>query len=236
LAIKFLQKSLQALSHNVHQARAPKVLAVVRVVKRAGVLVTTAVRPRAVVVTQVVNHAPTHHAQTNHLQIVASVALPHAATSLSRLAVTNLLLHVAISRLQIVAKNLLPHAATNRLPRAVKNHTHHVVKNRMAIVATRHAVINRMPHAATILTPTRAPSHVRLSPALTAVPQIARPMQANPPAQHATLRHVLQHQAAKPLHHAVMLQRVRAHLAQVLHVPPRVHVAASPLTAVAVKL
>jgi hypothetical protein len=60
-------------------------------------------------------------------------------------------------------------------------------------------------------------------------------MQVSQPAQHATLRHVLQHQVAKPLHHAVMLQRVREHLVQVLHVPPRVHVVVLPLTAVAVK-
>ena len=227
---------MQALSHNVHQARAPKVLAVVRVAKRAGVLVTTAVRPRAVVVTQVVNHAPTHHAQTNRLQIVASAALPHVATSPSRLAVTSLLRRVVISRLQIVVKNLLLHVVTNRLPRAVKNHMHHAVKNRLAIVATRHAVINRMPHAATILTLTRALSHVRLSPALIAVLQIGQRTQANPPAQHVTSRLVLPRQVVKPLRHAVTAQRARAHLAQVLHVPLRVHVAASPLTAVAVKL
>jgi hypothetical protein len=140
-----------------------------------------------------------------------------------------------ISRLQIAVKSLLPHVATNLLPRVVKNHMRHVVKNRMAIVATPHAVINHMPHAAKILTPTRAPSHVRLSPALTAAPQTARPMQESLLAQCATLRHVPQHPAAKPLHHAVMAQRVQVHLVQAHHVPPRVHVVALPLTAVAVK-
>jgi hypothetical protein len=144
--------------------------------------------------------------------------------------------HVVISRLQIVAKNLLLLVVTSPLLRAVKNHTHHVVKNRLAIVATPHAVTNRMPRAAKILTRMRVPSHVRLSPVLTAVLQIAQPMQVSQPAQHATLRHVLQHQAAKPLHHAVTAQLARVHLVQVLHVPPQVHVVASPLTAVAVKL
>jgi hypothetical protein len=112
----------------------------------------------------------------------------------------------------------------------------HVVKNRLAIVATRHAVINRMPHAATILMPTRALSHVRLSPALTVVPQIGQRTQASPLAQHVTLRLVLQHQVVKPWRHAVTAQHVRAHLAQVHHVQQRVHVVALPLTAVAVKL
>jgi hypothetical protein len=175
------------------------------------------------------------HAVTSRLPTVASVALRHEVTSPSRLAVTSLLLHVAISRLQIVAKNHLRLVATNRLPRAVKNHTHHVVKNRMVIAATPHAVINRMPRAATILTPTHAPSHVRLSPALTVVPQTALRTPVSPLAQHATLRHVLQHQVAKRLRHAVTAQRVRVPRVQVHHVPQRVHVAVLPLTAVAVK-
>jgi hypothetical protein len=126
--------------------------------------------------------------------------------------------------------------AIGLLPHVVKNHMHPVVKNRLAIVATRHAVINRMPHAATILTLTRALSHVRLSPALIAVLQIGQRTQANPPARHVTLRLVLPHQAVKPLRHAVTAQHAQAHLAQVHHVQQRVHVAASPLTAVAVKL
>jgi hypothetical protein len=143
---------------------------------------------------------------------------------------------VVISRLQIVEKNLLLLVVTNRLPHAVKNHTHHVVKNRLAIVATLHAVTNRMPHAAKILTPTHAPSHVRLSHALTVAPQIVQLTQVSQLAQHATLRRALQHQAVKPLLHAVTVQLARVHLVQVLHVQPQVHVAALPLTAVAVKL
>jgi hypothetical protein len=138
--------------------------------------------------------------------------------------------------LQIAAKNLLLLVVTSPLLRAVKNHTHHVVKNRLAIVATPHAVTNRMPHAAKILTQTHAPSHVRLSPALIAVPQIAQLTQVSLPAQRATLRHVPQHQAVKPLLHAVMVQLAQVHLVQVRHVPPQVHVVALPLTAVAVKL
>jgi hypothetical protein len=227
---------LQALSHNAHQARALKVLAVVQVVKRAGVSVTIAVRPRAVVVMQVVNHAPTHHAQTNRLPIVASEALPHVVTSPSHLAVTSLLRHVAISRLQIAAKNPSPRVAIGLLPRVVKNHMHRVVKNRLAIVATHPVVINLMLHAATILTRMRAQSHVRLSPALIVVLQIAQRMQASLLAPHVTLRLVLPHQVVKPLHHAVTAQHARAHLAPVHHVPQRVHVVALPLTAVAVKL
>jgi hypothetical protein len=201
--------------------------AVVQVVKRAGALATTAVRPRAVVVMPVVSRVPMPRAATSRLPTVASVALPHVVTSLS--------LHVAISLLQIAAKNLLLLVVTNRLLRAVKNHTHRVVKNRLVIVATLRAVINLMPHAATILTRMRALSHVRLSPALTVVPQIAQRTQVSLLAQLATLRHVLQHQAAKRLHRAVIAQRVREHLVQVLHVQPQVHVVALPLTAVAVK-
>ena len=106
----------------------------------------------------------------------------------------------------------------------------------MAIAATPHAVINPMPHAATILTPTRALSHVRLSPALTVVPQIVQLTQANPLAQHVTLHHVLQHRAVKPLRHAATAQLARVHLVQVLRVQPQARVAASPLTADAVKL
>jgi hypothetical protein len=193
---------LQGLSHNVHQARAPKALAVVRVVKKVGVLATTVVRPQAAVVTLAVSRAPTPHALTSRLLTEVSVALHHVVISLSRPAVTSLLLRVVTSHLQIVAKNLLRLVVTNRLPHAVKNHTHHVVKNRMAIVATPHAVINLMPHVAKTLSQTRALSHVRLSPALTAAPQIA---------QHVTLRHALLHQVAKPLHHAVMVQRARVH-------------------------
>jgi hypothetical protein len=184
----------------------------------------------------VVNHAPTHHAVTSRLPIVASVALPHVVTSPSRLAVTSLLLHVVTSRLQIVAKNPLRLVATNRLPHAVKNLTHHVVKNRTVIVATPHAVINRMPHAAKIPSLTRALSHVRLSPALIVVPQIAQRMQVSQLAQRATLRHALQHQVAKPLHHAVMVQPEPVHRAQAHHVPQQAHVVALPLTAAAVKL
>jgi hypothetical protein len=123
---------------------------------------------------------------------------------------------------------------TNRLPRVVKNHTHHVVKNRTVIVATPHAVINLMPHAAKILSQMRVPSHVRLNHAVTVAPQIALRTLVRPLAQHATLRHALQHQVAKPLHHAVMVQRARVHHVQVHHVLPLVRVAASPLTAVAV--
>jgi hypothetical protein len=227
---------LQALSHNAHQARALKVLAVVQVVKRAGVSVTIAVRPRAVVVMQVVNHAPTHHAQTNRLPIVASEALPHVVTSPSHLAVTSLLRHVAISRLQIAAKNPSPRVAIGLLPHVVKNHMHPVVKNRLAIVATHLVVINLMLHAATILTRMRAQSHVRLSPALIVVLQIAQRMQASLLAPHVTLRLVLPHQVVKLLHHAVTAQHARAHLAPVHHVPQRVRVVALPLTAVAVKL
>ena len=175
------------------------------------------------------------HAATSRLLTVASAASPHVATSPSRLAVTNRLLRVVISRLQIVAKNPSPLVVTGLLPRVVKNHMRHVVKKRMAIVATPHAVINHMPHAAKILTPTRALSHVRLSPALTAAPQTARPMQVSLLAQRATLRHVPQHPVVKRLLHAVMAQRVQVHLVQAHHVPPRVHVVALPLTAVAVK-
>jgi hypothetical protein len=184
----------------------------------------------------VANRVPTHHAQTNHLQIVASAALSPVVTSPSRLAVTSLLLRVVISRLQIAAKNLSLLVATGLLLRAVKNHMHHVVKNRLATVATRHAVINLMPHVVKILMPTRALSHARLSPAPIAVPQTARRTQANPLVQRVTLRLVLQHQVVKPLHHAVTAQHARAHLAPVHHVPQRVHVVALPLTAVAVKL
>jgi hypothetical protein len=185
---------------------------------------------------QVVNHAPTHHAQTNRLPIVASEALPHVVTSPSHLAVTSLLRHVAISRLQIAAKNPSPRVAIGLLPHVVKNHMHPVVKNRLAIVATHPVVINLMLHAATILTRMRAQSHVRLSPALIVVLQIAQRMQASLLAPHVTLRLVLPHQAVKPLRHAVTAQHAQAHLAQVHHVQQRVHVAASPLTAVAVKL
>ena len=207
----------------------------VPVVKRVGVLVMTAVRPQAVVVTRVVNHAPTHHAVTSRLPIVASVALLHAATSPSRLAVTNRLLLVATSLLQIVAKNHLRLVVTNRLPRVVKSLTHHVVKNRMVTAATPRAVINLMPHAVKIPSQTRAVSHVRLNPALIAAPQIALLTQVSRPAQHATLRHALPHQVAKRLRHAVTAQRVRGPRVLVHHVPQRVHVAALPLTAVAVK-
>jgi hypothetical protein len=226
---------LQGLSHNVHQARAPKALAVVRVVKKVGVLATTVVRPQAAVVTLAVSRAPTPHALTSRLLTEVNVALLHVVISLSRPAVTSLLLRVVTSPLQIVAKNLLRLVVTNRLPHAVKNHTHHVVKNRMAIVATPHAVINLMPHVAKIPTQTRALSRVRLSPALTVAPQIAPLTQVSPLAQRATLRHVLQLLVAKRSHHAVMLRRARVHPVRVLHVPPQARVVASPSTAAAVK-
>jgi hypothetical protein len=143
---------------------------------------------------------------------------------------------VAISRLQIVAKNPSPRVAIGLLPHVVKNHMHPVVKNRLAIVATHLVVINLMLHAATILTRMRAQSHVRLSPALIVVLQIAQRMQASLLAPHVTLRLVLPHQVVKLLHHAVTAQHARAHLAPVHHVPQRVRVVALPLTAVAVKL
>ena len=205
---------MQVLSHNVHQARALKALVAVRVAKKAGVSVTIAARPQAVV-TLVVSRALTRLVVTNLLPTVASARLPHVVTSPSHRAVTSLLLHVAISRLQIVAKNLSPLVAIGPLP---------------------HAVINLMQHAAKILTRMRALSHVRLNPVLTVVLQIARPMQVSPLAQHVTLRLVLQHQVVKPLHHAVMAQHAPALLAQVRHALQRVHVVVLPLTAVAVKL
>lgn len=224
------------MSHNVHQAHAPKVLAVVQVVKRAGVSVTIAARPRAVVVMPVASRAPTPRAATSRLPIAVSAVSPHVVISPSHLAVTSLLRRVAISRLQIVAKNPSPRVAIGLLPHVVKNHMHPVVKNRLAIVATHPVVINLMLHAATILTRMRAQSHVRLSPALIVVLQIAQRMQASLLAPHVTLRLVLPHQVVKPLHHAVTAQHARAHLAPVHHVPQRVHVVALPLTAVAVKL
>jgi hypothetical protein len=174
------------------------------------------------------------HAVTSRLPTAASVALLHVATSLSRLAVTNRLLHVAISLLQIAAKNPLHLVVTSRLLRAVKNHTHPVVKNRTAIVATPHAVTNLMPHAAKILSQMRVLSHVRLNHAVTAAPRIVLRTPVSPLAQHATLHHVLQHPVAKPLRHAVMVQRAQVHHAQVLHVPPQARVVVLPLTAVAV--
>jgi hypothetical protein len=154
------------------------------------------------------------------LPIAVSAVSPHVVISPSHLAVTSLLRRVAIG--------LLPHV--------VKNHMHPVVKNRLAIVATHPVVINLMLHAATILTRMRAQSHVRLSPALIVVLQIAQRMRASLLAPHVTLRLVLPHQVVKPLHHAVTAQHARAHLAPVHHVPQRVHVVALPLTAVAVKL
>jgi hypothetical protein len=226
---------LQASNHNVHQARALKVLVAVRVAKKVGVSVTIAARLQ-VVVTLAVSRAPMPRAVTNRLPTVASARLPHVVTSPSPLAVTSLLLRVAISRLQIAAKNLSLLVVTGLLPRVVKNHTHLVVTNRLVIVAMPHAVINLTPHAAKILTRMRALSHVRLSPTPTAVLQTARRTQANPLAQHVTLRLVPQHQVAKRLRHAVMAQRVRVLRVQARHVPLPVHVAALPLTAVAVKL
>ena len=185
---------------------------------------------------QVASRAPTPRAATNRLPIVVSARLPHVATSLSHLAVTSLLLHVAISRLPIAAKNPSLLVVIGLLLRAVKNHTHLVVKNRLAIVAMPLAVINLTPHVAKILTPMRAPSHVRLSPALTAARQIVRPMQVSLHAQPVTSHLVAQRQVVKPLHHAVMAQHARVQLAQVHHVPQRVRVVVLPLTAAAVKL
>lgn len=199
----------------------------VQVVKKVGVSVTIAARLQ-VVVMLVVSRVPTRHAVTNRLQIAASAALPHV--------VTNLLLRVVISRLQIAAKNLSLLVATSLLPHAVKNHMRRGVKNHLAIVATRHAVINLMPPVVKILTPTRALSLVRLSPAPTVVPQIAQLTRANPLGLLATLRLVLQHPVVKPLHHAETAQLARVLLAPVRHVPQPVHVAALPLTAVVVKL
>ena len=224
-----------ALSHNARQAHVLKALVAVRVVKKAGVLATTAARPQ-VVVTLAVSRVLTRRAVTNLLPTVASARLPHVATSLSHLAVTSLLLHVAISRLQIAAKNPSLHVAIGLLLRVVKNHTHLVAKNRLVIAAMPHVAINLMPHAAKILTRMRVLSHALLNPALTAAPQIAQRMQASLLARHATSHLVAQRLAVKPLHHAVTAQHARVQPAQVRHVPRQVHAAVLPLTAVAVKL
>jgi hypothetical protein len=106
----------------------------------------------------------------------------------------------------------------------------------MAIVATPHAVINPMPHVAKILSPTRVPSHVRLSPAVTAELQIVRRTLVSPLVQRVTLRHVQQHPVAKRLRHAEIAQRVRVPRVQARHVLLQARVVALPLTAAAVKL
>lgn len=227
---------MQALSHNVHQARALKALVAAPVAKRAGVSVTIVVRHQVEAVTLDASHVRTQHAVTSRLPTVASAVSPHVVTNPSHLAVTSRLLRVVTSLSQIVEKNHLRRVATNRLPRAVKNPTLHAVKNRLVIVAMPHAVINLMPHVAKILTRMHAPSHVRLNPAATVAPQSAPLTQVSQLVQRVTLRHVQQHPVAKRLLHAVMAQHVRVPRVQARHVLLQARVVALPLTAVAVKL
>ena len=198
---------------------APKVLDVVRVVKRVGVLATIVAPPQVVVIALVVSRVLMLHEATNLLQIAASALLPRAATN----------------PLLPGARNRLPHVAISPLPRVVKSLTRLAVKNRLVTAATHLAVTNPMPHAARILTRMRAVSLVRLSPVQSAVTRIVRPMPVNRLVQRVILHHVQPPQVVKPSHHAAMVRRERVLHAQARHAQRLAHAVALPLTAVAVK-
>ena len=182
------------------------------------VLVTIATRLRAAATAQVASHVPTLRVATSLLQTAASVLLLRAVTSRSPRVV------ISLSR----------RVATSPLLRAVKNLTHRVVKSRLAIAAMLRALRNLMQRVAIILTPMRAPSHVRLSRVQSAVCLSAQPTQANPLVLHAILLPVLQHQVAKPSRRVARARPVRAHRAPVPRVRQQARGVASPLTAVAV--
>lgn len=201
----------------------------VLVAKKVGVGATTVALAATTAIAHV-SRAPLRLVVTNPLtpRVATNRPMPPEAkgTGVMRLAVTAQPLPLAaISQLSLHAAT--PHVVT--VPSAaIANVLSPLVETSLLLhrVATSHLVASAH-HAATILTP----AHAQIVRRLTVLPT-----QVSQRAQAVSSHHVRALRAARPSHLAVTVRLAQALRVQARHVPQPVHVAALPLTAVAVKV